>query len=301
MRIGFIGLGVMGRPMARHILGAGGAGDVVAVTGRGGHERFGDLVDAGALWCDTGRTVAAGSDVVVLIPPTIADVRAILEGPDGVLAGVDRQCRIVVSSTTSPQEVRDLDPWVRETTGGLARIVDAPVSGGSEGAEAGTLSVMVGGADEDAAVVVGALSPTGRAVHLGPLGAGQVAKACNQLIVAAQVVALAEASLIAERAGIDVAALFDLLKGGYAGSRIMEVKAWRFATHDHSPSGPAKFMIKDLRAVAEEADRSGLALNLVAPLREVFGNLTDDGLGDLDTSVVQQYVESRSEPGTAQT
>ena len=173
-------------------------------------------------------------------------------------------------------------------------MVDAPVSGGAEGAESGALAIMVGGPDAEAQRAVAVLSACGRAVHLGPLGSGQIAKACNQLIVAAAVVATAEAAVVAERAGLDVAALFDLLGGGYAGSRVMAVKAPRYVTHDHSPSGPARFMVKDLRAWAEEAEGVGVSSPLAPLLRSLFGAVTDAGLGDLDTAVVQRWIEETS-------
>jgi len=145
---------------------------------------------------------------------------------------------------------------------GLARLVDAPVSGGEEGA-----------------------------VDLGPRNAGQVAKACNQMIVAATVLALGEASVVAVRAGLDVAAKRDLLGGGYADSRVLEVKKHPFATHDHSPSGPAKFMGKDLGFATDEARRSGTATPQLDVLRRVFSDLTAHGLGEQDTGVVQAYLE----------
>src|SRR5664279_236167 len=122
----------------------------------------------------------------------------------------------------------------RAASSDRVRIVDAPLSGGEEGAEAGTLSIMVGGPDEDAALVADVLGAGGRAVHLGPLGAGQVAKACNQLIVAATIACNAEVAVVAERSGLDLAKLFELLLGGYAASRVMEVTARRFVEHDHS-------------------------------------------------------------------
>jgi 2-hydroxy-3-oxopropionate reductase len=227
------------------------------------------------------------------VVPEIKDVRSLLEGPDGLLAHTTTPWTLVVSSTCSPQEVRDLAAELA-AAGAQVDVVDAPVSGGAEGAESGTLSIMVGGEPEAAALACEVLGAAGSAVRMGPLGAGQVAKACNQLIVAAEVVALAEASLLAERAGLGVAQLFAVLQGGYSGSRLMEVKAHRFATHDHSPSGPAKFMVKDLRAVAEEARQSGLELATIDVLRGVFADLTEAGLGDNDTSVVQAWLESKS-------
>ena len=288
----------MGRPMARHVLAAAKPGDRVLLRNidRDGLE---PLIDAGAEWTETVREVAEASDIIIYMVPAIAHIRATLDGPDGLLAGVTKPLLVVVSSTTSAGEVRDLAADLARDTDGLVEVVDAPVSGGAEGAETGTLSVMVGGDDAPAARVVDVLSATGRAVHLGPLGAGQIAKACNQLIVAAEIVANAEAAVLAERSGLDVALLFDLLGDGYAGSRILQVKAPRFVAHDHSPSGPAKFLVKDLRAFAEEAERVGMNTLSVEPLRAVFTQLTDEGLGDQDTAVVQAFIEQHSEVPSA--
>lgn len=293
--VGFIGLGVMGRPMARFILAAqlplGGSLHIHDLE----RSRVTELLDAGAVWGQTPAELAAACDTIIVMVPEIKDIRSLLDRPEGLLAGTVAPWTLVVSSTCSPQEVRDLQTDL--TAGGHpVTVVDAPVSGGAEGAESGTLVILLGGEPDAVTPVQEILSAAGTATLMGPLGAGQVAKACNQLIVAAEVVALAEASLIAERAGLDVAQLFDVLGRGYAASRVMEVKAHRFATHDHSPSGPAKFMIKDLRAVAEEADVTGIRTVSVEPLRAVFGDLTADGLGDYDTSVVQQFIESRSKP-----
>ena len=231
--------------------------------------------------------------------PDLPDVAAVLDGPDGLLAGITRPMLVVICSTVSPAGIRALAADVRARTGGLAHVVDAPVSGGEEGARAGTLSVMVGGSDDDAAQACVELRPVGTPVHLGPLGAGQIAKACNQMIVAATVLALGEASVIAERAGLDVAALLDLLGGGYAGSRMLEVKKRRFAEHDHSPSGAAKFLVKDLGFATDEAERTGTATPQLDVLRSVFADLTASGLGDQDTSVVQAFIEDLPRISTA--
>lgn len=286
MTVGLVGLGVMGAPMARHLLAAHGT---LHVTARR-RTSADDLVTAGATWHATPRELADAVDVLVVVLPDLPDLEAMLDGPDGLLAGA-RELLLVVSSTVSPDGVRTLDARLRAATDGRVRVVDAPVSGGAEGAEAGTLSIMVGGPDDDAARAARALAPCGRVEHLGPLGAGQVAKACNQMIVAATVQALGEASVVAERAGLDVARLLDLLGTGYAASRILDVKKDRFATHDHSPSGAARFMVKDLRFAAEEAARTGTATPQLDVLRTVFTDLTDAGLGDHDTAVVQAWVE----------
>ncbi|RYV49714.1 NAD(P)-dependent oxidoreductase [Pengzhenrongella frigida] len=295
--VGFIGLGTMGRPMAGHVLHAGFELHITARRAAAAQP----LVQAGATWHATARELAARVDVVIVMVPDLPDVEAVLDGLDGLLAGVVRPLLIVVSSTVSPDGVRALDARVRTRTGGLARLVDAPVSGGEEGAVAGTLSVMVGAAADDVALALRVLRPLGNPVHLGPLGAGQIAKACNQLIVAATVLALGEASVLAERAGLDVAAMLDLLGGGYAGSRILEVKAHRFVAHDHSPSGPAKFMVKDLTFATAEAARSDTATPLLDVLRHVFTDLTAVGLGDQDTAVVQAYLEGLHRTGANRT
>lgn len=294
MRIGFLGLGVMGAPMAHHVLASG---RPVSVHSRR-RESAKSLEEHGAAWAPTPRALAANSDMVVYVVPSIAEVRATLEGPEGLLAGADHALLLAVSSTTSAQDVRSLDSEVGARSKGLVRVVDAPVSGGEEGAKAGALAVMVGGPAAAAADVVEVLGACGRASHLGPLGAGQIAKACNQLIVAAEVVANAEAAVIAERSGMDVAALFDLLREGYAGSRIMDVKAPRFINHDHSPSGAAKFMVKDLVSYAECADALGVESAIAAPLLALFRAVSAAGLGDLDTSVVQRFTDERASERT---
>ena len=298
MDVGFVGLGRMGLPMARHLLERQ-AQQRLTLLERF-PDRLADLVADGAQLADNARQLAENCDLVIVMVPAIDDIRGLLDGPDGLLAGVSKPLILAVSSTTSAQDVRTLQAELAGHQPAIT-VVDAPVSGGVEGADSGTLSIMVGGPDEAAQAVVNLMSATGTAVHLGPLGAGQVAKACNQLIVAAEVVAVAEASLLAERAGLDVERLFDLLSTGYAASRILEVKGPKFVRHDHSASGPAKFLIKDLKAVIEEADVSGLRLVTAEPLLAAYTALTEAGLGDEDASVVQKWIDDTSNPTDAPT
>ena len=286
--IGVIGLGTMGRPMAGHMLSAG--LDVHVHARRPAATAA--LVEAGATAHPTPAGLAARCGVVVLVVPDLPDVDAILAGPDGLLAVVDHPLVLVISSTVSPDGVRQLGTRLAAETGDLVHVVDAPISGGERGAVAGTLAIMVGGSPRDVAVAEPALRACGNPVHLGPLGAGQVAKACNQMIVAATVLALGEASVVAERAGLDVEALFDLLGTGLAGSQVLEQKKHALVTHDHPPSGPARFMVKDLGFATAEARRGGTATPQLDVLRAVFTDLTDAGFGDQDVAVVQTYVES---------
>jgi 2-hydroxy-3-oxopropionate reductase len=131
-------------------------------------------------------------------------------------------------------------------------------------------------------------------VHLGPTGAGQVAKACNQMIVAATLLALGESMVVARRSGLDIDALLDLLGGGLAGSRVLETKRRRLVERDYSRSGAARFMVKDLDFAVGEAESTGVTTAQLRLSRELFRDLVDLGYGDQDTSVVQAYVESRS-------
>ena len=291
--IGFIGLGAMGAPMAAHLLRAARADGRALVVSSRRRTSAAALLDDGAVWADTAAEVARRCDVVVTMVQDLPQLADILDGDDGLLAGLAGPTVLVVSSTSSPDGVRALAADVATRSRGRLAVVDAPVSGGVEGAAAGALSIMVGGADDDVARVLSWLGAMGTAVHLGPVGAGEVAKACNQLIVAATTVALGEAAVIAERAGLDLAALLDLLGGGYAGSRVLEVKKDRLVRHDYTPAGPAKFMIKDLGFAAAEAERTGVAVQQLPVLRRVFADVVERGLGDLDTAVVQRYVAER--------
>jgi 2-hydroxy-3-oxopropionate reductase len=289
-RVGVIGLGRMGRRMARHLA----ATHSVSVTGRGGQERFADLLEAGAQWCDSPRDVAGAADVVVLMLPDLPQVEDVLAGGDGLLAAEPDDLLLVVSSTSSPTEVRRLgDRLVRETEGRV-RLVDAPVSGGTDGAEAATLSIMVGGADADARRAMTVLEACGHPVHLGPLGSGQVAKACNQLIVSAAVLALGEAAVLADRSGLELGTLVALFEGGYADSRILRTRGPRMVADDFRPSGMARYLLKDLEFATDVATATRTDTALLPALRAAFADLVARGLGDQDMAVTKRYVEERS-------
>ena len=292
LRVGFIGLGVMGRPMALNILRAAEASGLsLTVTARR-RESVDDVIAAGAHWADSAREVASASDVIVMMLPDLPEAEAVLDGPDGLLAGVDGPLVLCIGSTSSPDGVRELGTRLRESSGGRVRVLDTPVSGGEDGAIGGTLSVMVGGSPEDFATARPVLETVGHPVLLGPLGAGEVAKACNQMVVAATVLAWGEACVIAERSGLDVGALLDLLAGGYAGSRVLETRKARFVDKDYRPSGAAKYMVKDLRFATDEARKSGTVTHQLDALRESFEELTAAGFGDQDIAVTRAWVES---------
>jgi 2-hydroxy-3-oxopropionate reductase len=286
---GVIGLGVMGQPMAANILRSGSA---VHITGRN-REKYHDLIEAGAVWHNSPRSLANAVNVMLLMLPDLAQVEEVLAGSDGILAGNFSDLLLIIASTSSPIEVRDLGRRLTRETEGRVRVIDAPVSGGSEGAQAGTLSIMVGGEDRDVNDAWPVLVACGKPVHLGPLGSGQVAKACNQMIVAATVLALGEAAVLADRSGLDLDQLFHLLAGGYAGSRILETRGDRIVSEDYTPSGAARYLLKDLRFAATVAQATGTHAVLLPVLQAAFKELTERGYGDHDIAVTRRYVAQR--------
>lgn len=288
--VGVIGLGAMGKPMAANLLEAD--KQSVRITART-PSKVADLVSAGAEWHDTPRSLAVDTQAIVLMVPDLPEVEAVVYGTDGILAAEPTDLVLVISSTSSPDGVRGLHDRLVKQTQGAVRVVDAPVSGGTDGASAGTLSIMVGGDPADVARILPVLAACGTPVHLGPLGSGQVAKACNQMIVAATILALGESAVLAERSGLDLTILFDLLSKGYAGSRILATRGARIVGEDYSPSGVAAYMVKDLdfaTAVALDTDTHPVLLPAV---KEGFEELVECGLGDFDIAVTRRFVAER--------
>lgn len=287
IRVGIIGPGIMGGPMAANIARAGHPVTVWARRPEASAALEGDGITAAA----TPAQVAGASEVVLVMLPDLPQLEALLDGPDGLWAGVAGDLVLVVSSTVSPAGVRRFAETAGAASDGHVRVVDAPVSGGEIKAVDGTLSLMVGGADDDVARAWPVLSACGIPTHLGPLGAGQVAKACNQLIVGAEVAALAEASLLARDAGIDLHTLFDVLSRGLAASAVLDQKRDKLATFDYTVSGPAKFMAKDLRFALEAAEASGTPMPVTTYLRGLYESLNEAGLGDLDIAAIQRHID----------
>ncbi|MCC2030718.1 NAD(P)-dependent oxidoreductase [Microbacterium allomyrinae] len=285
--LGCIGLGAMGEPMAKRLLAAHGS---LVITGR---RRRPALEAAGATWVANPRELAAHADAVLVMLPDLPELEELLHGPDGLLAG-GGDLLVMIGSTSSATAVRELADRLHTETAGRVRVVDCPVSGGVDGAMAGTLSIMLGGDPDDTARAAAILEPCGTPVQLGPLGAGEVAKACNQLVVAATILALGEATVLAERSGIDPRALWDLLGGGYAGSNLLASRKEKLVTGDDAPSGIARYMLKDLRFAADVAAATGTHPALLPALREAFDEIVDAGLGDRDIAVTRRFIAERA-------
>ena len=275
-RVGFVGLGVMGRPMAGRILGAG---FPLTVSSRSALA-MADLVEAGASAASSPADVARLVDILIVMVPDTADLEAVLDGPTGILAGARGGLIVCAMGTYLPAA---MPPLAERCAGAGCTLLDAPVSGGEIGAADGTLSIMVGG---DAAAVERArpvLEAMGRSVvRIGGSGAGQLAKACNQLIVGATIAAVAEALALARAAGVDPAVVRDALAGGFAASRVLEVHGRRMLERDFVPGGRTALQAKDAHIVLDTAETLGLDLPVFPAVADAFDRLVAEGGGELD-------------------
>ena len=279
-RIGFIGLGIMGRPMARNLLVAGYRLTV--------HSRspgpVEDLVAAGAGRAANPREVVERAPFVITMLPDTPDLEAVVEGPNGLLEALGPGHLLVDMSTVDPIATRRLGGAVRARGAGY---VDAPVSGGQKGAEDATLSIMVGGSVPDVGRAMPVLEQLGRTiVHVGELGAGQIAKAANQLVVGVTIEAVAEAIALAEAAGVDAAKVRDALLGGFAASRILEVHGQRMLDRSFQPGFRARLHLKDARIIRRTAEELGVPTPALEVALAGFRRLVETGRGDLDHSAL---------------
>ncbi|MFJ4207428.1 NAD(P)-dependent oxidoreductase [Paenarthrobacter sp. NPDC089675] len=285
-RAGFVGLGLMGAPMAANIAAAG-----WEVSAWNRSTSAFDLVPA----VSRVATVAELRDepsIIFMLPDLPFIEAAAIDLLESWRAQPPRPgTAVVIMSSVSPAHVKQFAETVREASAGNAVVIDAPVSGGTVGARNGTLAIMVGASPEDFERLQPLLATMGTTVRrMGPLGSGSLAKACNQLIVGTTTAALAEAAELAERSGMEVEALFDVLSGGLAGSRVLDVVGPRLAHKDYTPTGPAKFMHKDLGFVVDSAKSAGSAVPMAAAAIELYAELKRQGLGDHDLAVVRQTI-----------
>lgn len=288
MTAGFIGLGQMGAPMAANILASGLELTVWNRTAA----KAEPLAEKGA---DVAATAAAAAgEVVFTVLTDLPDVEAVLDGPDGLLAGwAARETRdpiLVVMGTVSPAGIRRLAERLAAEHG--VRVVDAPVSGGDVGARTGRLSIMVGGGPDEFNRLEPYFTAMGSTVrHLGPVGMGQVAKSCNQIVVAATVMALAETFVYARQSGLDLEALTELLSGGLADSELLRQKGWRLLNHEYAGGGALSNQVKDLRFALEQARELGIPLPGAAHSAQFFTGLMAMGYGHEDHTAAQRVFE----------
>jgi 2-hydroxy-3-oxopropionate reductase len=280
-RIGFIGLGIMGAPMARHLLEAGFPLTV--------HSRSPAPVDAlvsdGAVRATSPSEVAGVSDVVITMLPDTPDVEHVMLGDDGVAVGAPAGTLVIDMSTIDPGPTRAIAEQLGKHG---VEMLDAPVSGGERGAIDGALSIMVGGPDGAFTRAQPILQAMGKnIVHVGPSGAGQITKACNQLVVAATIEAVAEALVLAERSGVDPAKVREALLGGFAGSKILEVHGQRMLDRAFEPGFRARLHRKDARIVLDAARAADSPIPAFQVVAAQLDRLVDEAdRGDLDHSAL---------------
>jgi 2-hydroxy-3-oxopropionate reductase len=283
--VGVIGLGLMGKPMALNLLKAG---FPVTVFNRS-QPAIDELAAAGARAAASPAEVGAASDIVVTMLPDAPDVESVVLGENGVMAGAKPGVLVIDMSTIAAAAARRIGEQIAARGGSM---LDAPVSGGDVGAKAGTLSIMAGGTAEDFERAKPVFAAMGKTVtHCGPAGAGQLVKACNQIMVALVLEAISETLILAEKVGIGPEVLVPVLQGGIANTRIMELRAAKMAAHTYQPGFKAAHHLKDLRIVLSTAKAQGITLPVTTQVEQMFTKLIERGHGNLDNSSVKMIVE----------
>ncbi|MEF8725047.1 2-hydroxy-3-oxopropionate reductase [Candidatus Accumulibacter phosphatis] len=288
MKIGFIGLGIMGRPMALNLLGAG---HELTVWARRA-ESMQPLLDAGARAADSPAGVAGAVDLLISIVADAPDVEQVMLGEQGVASAARAGLVAVDMSTIRPAAARDIGARLREQA---VDFLDAPVSGGEVGAIAGSLSIMVGGSVAAFETARPAFECMGKnIVHVGDAGAGQVAKAANQIITGAGVLTVAEALNFAARSGVDPAKVREALLGGFAYSKILENHGQRMLDRNFKPGFKSWMHQKDMNIVMQSAHELGMCLPVAAATAQMYNAMVGSGLGEEDSVAILKLLERLS-------
>ena len=288
--VGFIGLGIMGRPMAKNLMEAG---YELVLQNRSPEKAEGLAEEGNATAARSPREVAEACDIVITMLPDSPNVEAVVAGEGGVLEGIRDSALLVDMSTISPVVTEELAAKVREKG---ASMLDAPVSGGDVGAIEGALSIMVGGSEEDFERARPLFDVLGKvATHVGPIGAGQVVKACNQIVVALTIEAVSEALVLGSRGGVAPEKLVEALSGGLAGSAVMEAKKEKFFSHDFEPGFRIELHHKDLGIALAAGREYGVALPVTAIVDQMLEALKAKGRGDRDHSALLTLLEEAAQ------
>ncbi|NPV41615.1 MAG: 2-hydroxy-3-oxopropionate reductase [Anaerolineae bacterium] len=284
-KIGFIGLGIMGRHMAGHLLDAGYELRVYDVS----QPALAALVEKGAVAQASCKEVAAVSDIVISMVPDSPDVEKVALGADGIISAAHPGLIYIDMSTIAP----GMAVKVSEELGKLGiRCLDAPVSGGETGAVNAALSIMVGGPEDLFREMLPIFEVMGKTImYCGGSGAGQIVKACNQIQVALNFIGMSEALVLGAKAGVDPAVIIKVLSGGYAQTRVMDVRGPKVIKGEFEPGFKSKFHYKDLNIIMETARRLNVPLPATAVAHELFTAMIASGRGDLDHSAVINIIE----------
>jgi len=284
-RIGFIGLGIMGRPMALNLVNSG-----FPLTVHNRSQRAVDeLVAAGATASSSPRRVAESSDIIITMLPDSPDVELVVRGENGILEGIRKGQLLIDMSTINPLVSQKIGG---EVTNRGAAMLDAPVSGGEQGAIDGILSIMVGGEATDVFTAQPLFDVMGRTTtHMGGLGSGGFTKLANQIIVAINLSAISEALVLGVRSGVEPGKMIQALSGGMASSRCLEMKGNKILAGDFTPGFKIDLHAKDLRLVHQAADALGVPIPTTALVEQYFRALRTRGKGSEDHSAVIRFFE----------
>ena len=285
-KAGFIGLGIMGQGMSANILKAGFPLTVWNRTA----SRADALVEAGAKLAANPAEVAANSDIIVICVSDTPDVEAVILGPDGVLAGVKPGSVVVDCSTISPIVTRELSRKLAEQD---VAMLDAPVSGGSEGAAKGTLSIMVGGQADTFERALPVLEAMGKTItHVGEAGAGQTVKLVNQILVVGNMLAVSEALLLAQAGGVDLEKTIQAVSAGAAGSWMLANRGPQVIRRDWRPGFMIDLQQKDVRLVLDAAAQLGVPVPGTALIHQLYNTLQNQGLGSEGNHALVKALEN---------
>jgi len=289
MNIGFIGLGNMGRPMARNLLSGG-----FAVTVYGRRKPVVDeIVSAGASAAGSPREVAERSDAVITIVSDSPDVKSVVTGPDGILDGAHPGSVVIDMSTISPAVTREIAE-IAASKG--VEYLDAPVSGGVSGAEAGTLSIMVGGKQDVFTRCLPVFRALGKNInHMGVVGMGQTTKLCNQVICVLNIEAVCEGLVLASKAGLDLEKLLSVVSAGAAGSWMLSNLGPKMLARDFEPGFRVALQQKDLRLALAAADELKVPLPGTSLVNQLFRSIEAAGMGEMGTQALITALEGLAE------
>jgi len=284
-KIGFVGLGIMGKPMSKNLMKAGYSLVVYDVR----PEPLEELVSLGAEKAGSSKEVARKNDVIITMLPDGPNVEQAILGPNGVMEGLRPGSTVIDMSSISPIVARKIAAEVEKKGG---EMLDAPVSGGELGAIQGTLAIMVGGKEEVFNAHLPILKTMGKTVTLvGGSGAGQIAKLANQIVVGINIEALSEALVFGMKAGVDPELLFQAIRGGLAGSAVMEAKAPMIMDRNFKAGFRMRLHQKDLRNALLAATEYNIPLPVTALVQQMINALVNDGKGDLDHSSIALFIE----------